>query len=251
MGTSCQKAASARGQIRRFASTGICRRVAATTSGSMSTTRRPGSAPKPGQQGSVGADDPTVTDAGRSRTGPRRAHGGRVGLGRRGQIAGAVQRAGAEEQLPLLELARSRTPGGRHADQLRAAFGQSGEQAREAEVVAGGEADAELADSNDQQLSTRSHRLGLGEAEGVEQVHLVVVLVDPAPDDPQRVGDPPAVGGGEHSRDHDDSVPVGDLDQALRPGPVQWFGHLNQRPAEAAHGRLRKDHQFGTVSGSG
>ena len=75
--------------------------------------------------------------------------------------------------------------------------------------------------------------LGLGEAEGVEEVDLVVVRVDPAPDDPQGVGDPAAVGRGEHAGDDDDAVPVGDLGQPLRPRPVQRFGDLDQvRPKQ-------------------
>ena len=56
-----------------------------------------------------------------------------------------------------------------------ALLGQPGVEAREADVVAGGQPDRDAGDVDDHRLVAGGHGVGLGEAEGVEQVDLVVV----------------------------------------------------------------------------
>ena len=65
----------------------------------------------------------------------------RIGLAGGDHERGAVQGAGPGQQLPLFDLARAGSPGGRDADDLRALLGQLGVEAGKPHVVAGGQAD--------------------------------------------------------------------------------------------------------------
>ena len=197
----------------------------------------------------VGGDDEGVPDPGRGAAVGGEPDRGRVGLVHRRDEAGAVQGAGPDQQLPLLELGRAGAPGGGQADQPGTPVGQGGEQLGEADVVAEGEADGDATDLQHQRLRPRGDGVGLGEAVRVVEVDLVVVGVDPGSDDPERVQDPPVGGRGEHPGRYHESVPGGDLGQPGGPGSVGRLGDLTQRQPEAPHGGLGTEQQLGSLAG--
>ena len=106
---------------RRFSRTGSTARTRVTASRSRSMTRRSGSGAQLGEHRPVRGDHAAVPDAGRrARRRSADADGARVGLAGGHHEAGAVQRPGPGQQLPLLDLARAGTPGGGQARRPRA-----------------------------------------------------------------------------------------------------------------------------------
>jgi hypothetical protein len=137
-------------------------------------------------------------------------------------------------------------PRGGHHDQPGPALAEQLEQAGEAQVVAGGQADRGAVDLDGHRLAARGHRVGLGEPEGVEQVDLVVTGLDPAAGGQQGVVHPPVLGRGEHPDHHRDPGRRRDLAHPGRPGSVQWFGDRTELHPETAHGGLGEHHQPGS-----
>ena len=108
--------------------------------------------------------------------------GGRVARGRQGLIdghhdAGRIERAGRDQRLPLLHLALPRRPGRRHHDHLCTPAGQGLELLGEAQVIAGGQADADPVNLDQDEIVPRLDLLGFAVAVGIEQVQLVVCLL--------------------------------------------------------------------------
>ena len=82
--------------------------------------------------------------------------------------------AGAGQQLPLLGLAGAGTPGGADNVHLGAAVRVFRKQVREADVVAGGEAERHAAELERDGFGAGVDRVRFGEAESVEEMDLVV-----------------------------------------------------------------------------
>src|SRR5690606_16212148 len=93
-------------------------------------------------------------------------------------------------------------PGRADGDQLGAAAGQLHVQLGEPNVVAGGEADDHAVDLDGHRREPGGDGAGLGEAERVVEVDLVVTRIDVGSGGQQGVGDPAVGGGAEHAGHH-------------------------------------------------
>ena len=180
-----------------------------------------------------------------------------VGLAHGHQERGGVQRAGAGQQPPLVDLAGARPPG-RGAD--RDACPGRRELpvlAGEADVVTDAQPDPHAVDGHHAGRVPGLDGVGLGEPERVEQVDLVVAQVQLAVGSARRVApgrsghqegvaDAAALTGREHADDDDDPVLLSDLGHLGRPRAVEGLRDLVEpaRP-EGTHGGLGQRHDPG------
>src|SRR5699024_3774307 len=203
----------------------------------------------------VGGDEDGVADAGGSLG--LAGLGGTAGAGGvgGGDGAGGVHCAGGGQRGPLGDLVGAVVPAGGQRDHFGAGHGQVGEVLGEADVEAGGQAEADGAphlaaadgDVDDDGFRAGGDGVGFAEPVGVEKLDFVVVGVDAGAGDQQRVVHAVeflavalnVVGGAEHAEHDGEAGGFRGVADAGGEGPVEWFGGGVEAPgAEGLHRRL-------------